>query len=1618
MDNLAHTSGENDATPQTPIFHDTVVFQSRLHVQAEDENHIALQRTVSAGASPIRKSLVNLEQTSLENQRRQVLHDLMILAGEGVDLGSDHNHAAIVMTPNSPLRSPTQAATSALDQPNNNNKNSRRQLRATNCIASAYDTKCVLSSYRATDMSFASVPTRSATATRDGGDGGDDAEFGGLVYWVDKRKGTLGVLDLARKVRRTLLRGLKSPTHVQVVGNRVYWLESGSDWSFDGRVSFIDRTTERVHVLLSGLHYPRGFHVTSEGEENVYFCEVHRISDKENSNTWQVLWHINCLPGIHARNAVAGANFGLARLKRTVGIMENPRELADRITMYEDSGVERLESGTEEHVAVGHGEEIEDMFMSFAFPRDLVVVGTGSSAMIVVGVELYGVDRNATSLEIFGDNQGRTMVSSEEGGRENLHAMGGALLWMDVPALQSSIGKYPAPVKLLYEDVQDIEDPENFDTVSSSGSTSGVICILRMLVHRLGRVRNQPMADDMRRKVLTSVFVTNDAGFFANDRPFPRNQEDNDDYLLKYGCGLAVVHVPKHLSFDGMDAYGGARDGGYSYYMPLTSDSMQCVCVPSRSRISTSIQFTPFITMPCEERGLHLLHVDEDGADVKTMSHTFFTLCGTRADISQFSDPANERRKRREELTSYKEYVRPATHRSNGLTILDHETEETVVEGGEEEVEGVEEGHQEQQEQQEQQEGNEFELEVDLSTGTKETDEEKDRIVKDKEGNTKEGDGNGEEVKEESEEEKQKRDEVEEEEARLQQEAIERAKFASKMVPQHSSLRSLFASADADNEDDTASMQIKVVLRCRPLFDEERSSGSMDVVRCTMNDVTVLPPSNHHGDGDGDSSMKNQKERRQRFAFERVYGRTASQQELFEETVRPSICSAIEGYNVTVFAYGQTGTGKTYTMEGHMEDTERAGIIPRSVYSVFDVLESTCAPGDYEVKVSHLEIYQEILHDLLSPHNAAESLTARLSKRKHTTSLALAMAMQRKGIQMKYDPNANQAMAIDAMRNGRLIGPMADVLRARIMKARLEEVEQEKKTKLSITSDDDKGVFVKNLTERIVKTPEEIFQVLQHSIAKRVTAETMCNGQSSRSHSIFTLTIHIKERDRNNRLTGNTRIGRLNLVDLSGSENRKRAGGPGDGVRQRESSAINQGLLSLGRVIKARTEGDEHVPFRDSKLTRILEESLGGNCITTLILTISPNHKEVGETLSTLNYAHKAKVIENRPTKYIREDSVPSAEEGSDTDNDSYHDENGENGDRRRKRGKNSAAENDAFYGVGGMRRTTIMPWSGRVPVRRVSSSSSSSKGTKNNLASVPRQVIGVGEGRMLHAPSVDWVRTNLLNSTPDNPFVADPATNEAKNFGFTSSRSAHQASMASTTLSGSAQSALREVFRRFDREHLKKLQNYLNSPSGALLNRTTQGFGGHSGDSARPFGPINEGIFLQLFAAAGTLDPIRAAFVVSKLGYRPNFSVESPKTNTSSKYSRTSSNSTVGIAAKMKKNSNNRSSNRPSAPSSSSSKNKHGGGRRPASAGSTRRRRPASAGISRGAKGKKKNTNGRQKRPSTAGNRRGSKTIDSAHSNNSSFLRGAITPRHRRGPMDFYFKFLSGVGSQLVKKK
>ncbi|KAK9126879.1 hypothetical protein Scep_015725 [Stephania cephalantha] len=176
--------------------------------------------------------------------------------------------------------------------------------------------------------------------------------------------------------------------------------------------------------------------------------------------------------------------------------------------------------------------------------------------------------------------------------------------------------------------------------------------------------------------------------------------------------------------------------------------------------------------------------------------------------------------------------------------------------------------------------------------------------------------------------------------------------------------------------------------------------------------------------------------------------------------------------------------------------------------------------------------------------------------------------------------------------------------------------------------DDGKGcVFVRGLEEEIVSTADEIYKILEKGSAKRRTAETLLNKQSSRSHSIFSITIHIKECTPEGEEM--IKCGKLNLVDLAGSENISRSGAR-EG-RAREAGEINKSLLTLGRVINALVDHSGHVPYRDSKLTRLLRDSLGGKTKTCIIATVSPSIHCLEETLSTLDYAHRAKNIKNKP---------------------------------------------------------------------------------------------------------------------------------------------------------------------------------------------------------------------------------------------------------------------------------------------------------------------------------------------------------------------------------------------------
>jgi len=346
------------------------------------------------------------------------------------------------------------------------------------------------------------------------------------------------------------------------------------------------------------------------------------------------------------------------------------------------------------------------------------------------------------------------------------------------------------------------------------------------------------------------------------------------------------------------------------------------------------------------------------------------------------------------------------------------------------------------------------------------------------------------------------------------------------------------------------SQNIQVFVRCRPLNKAEKDARSYSVVDCpNSREVSVKEKQT--------SSIT------KTFQFDKVFGIQSKQLDVYRAVVEPLIGQVMQGYNCTVFAYGQTGTGKTFTMEGGdgrddpnmtWENDPTAGIIPRALAQLFDELRVQ-QEAEFSVRVSFLELYNEEIFDLLS---AADD----------TTRLRLYEDSARKG-----------------------------------------------------------SVIIQGLEEVQVHSKREVYQILEKGSAKRQTAATLMNAHSSRSHTVFTVTVHMKESSMEGEEV--LRIGKLNLVDLAGSENVGRSGAMDK--RAREAGNINQSLLTLGRVITCLVERAPHIPYRESKLTRLLQDSLGGRTKTSIIATISPAGINLEETLSTLDYAHRAKNITNKP---------------------------------------------------------------------------------------------------------------------------------------------------------------------------------------------------------------------------------------------------------------------------------------------------------------------------------------------------------------------------------------------------
>ncbi|XP_077186860.1 kinesin-like protein KIF3C [Paroedura picta] len=335
---------------------------------------------------------------------------------------------------------------------------------------------------------------------------------------------------------------------------------------------------------------------------------------------------------------------------------------------------------------------------------------------------------------------------------------------------------------------------------------------------------------------------------------------------------------------------------------------------------------------------------------------------------------------------------------------------------------------------------------------------------------------------------------------------------------------------------------LKVVVRCRPMNRKEEAAGyerilDMDV---KLGQVTMRNPKATLG------------ELAKTFTFDAVYDANSKQADLYDETVRPLIDSVLQGFNGTMFAYGQTGTGKTYTMQGVWADPEKRGVIPNSFEHIFTHI-SRSQNQQYLVRASYLEIYQEEIRDLLAKD-------------------------QSKKMELKENPET--------------------------------------------------GVYIKDLSSFVTKNVKEIEHVMNLGNQNRSVGSTNMNEYSSRSHAIFVITVECSETGPDGE--DHIRVGKLNLVDLAGSERQSKMGIQGE--RPKEASKINLSLSALGNVISALVDGKStHIPYRDSKLTRLLQDSLGGNAKTIMVATLGPASHSYDESLSTLRFANRAKNIKNKP---------------------------------------------------------------------------------------------------------------------------------------------------------------------------------------------------------------------------------------------------------------------------------------------------------------------------------------------------------------------------------------------------
>ncbi|XP_015900577.4 kinesin-like protein KIN-7O isoform X2 [Ziziphus jujuba] len=325
--------------------------------------------------------------------------------------------------------------------------------------------------------------------------------------------------------------------------------------------------------------------------------------------------------------------------------------------------------------------------------------------------------------------------------------------------------------------------------------------------------------------------------------------------------------------------------------------------------------------------------------------------------------------------------------------------------------------------------------------------------------------------------------------------------------------------------------RIHVAVRARPLSPEDAKTSPW---RISANSIFIPSHSS-------------------KFEFDRIFGEDCKTIDVYQARTKEIVAAAVRGFNGTVFAYGQTNSGKTYTMRGSAMEP---GVIPLAVSDMFNAIHEN-SDREFLLRMSYMEIYNEEINDLLAPEHR----------------------------------------------------------------------------KLQIHENLERGIYVAGLREEIVATPEQVLDLMEFGESHRHIGETNMNLHSSRSHTIFRMIIESRDKteDEDANACDAVRVSVLNLVDLAGSERAAKTGA--EGVRLKEGSHINKSLMTLGTVIKKLSEGAEsqgsHVPYRDSKLTRILQPALGGNANTAMICNITLAQIHADETKSSLQFASRALRVTN-----------------------------------------------------------------------------------------------------------------------------------------------------------------------------------------------------------------------------------------------------------------------------------------------------------------------------------------------------------------------------------------------------